>query len=89
MMAISTGPRRHARAEITVYSLSIGLPPFVILQTIAGKSGENVESLGQGFTGTNAVAFAGAPAAFDVVSTPCWSRLCLQGATTCRRRWHN
>jgi len=48
--------------------MSVGLPPFVILQMIAGESGEDVKILGQGFTGTSAVAFAGTPAAFEVVS---------------------
>lgn len=52
------------------YSLSTGLPPFTAMlpQLSAGKVGATIQFLGQGFTGTTAVSFAGTAAAFKVVS---------------------
>jgi uncharacterized repeat protein (TIGR03803 family) len=52
-----------------VYSLDLGLKPFVRFLPEAGKAGDTIEILGQGFTGTSAVSFNGIPAAaFTVVS---------------------
>ena len=52
----------------TFYSLDVGAHPFVSFLPEAGKSGDTVEILGQGFTGTSAVSFNGITAAFTVVS---------------------
>jgi uncharacterized repeat protein (TIGR03803 family) len=52
----------------TFYSLNAGLKPFVSLVPSAGSVGTTVGILGQGFTGTKKVTFAGVPAAFTTVS---------------------
>jgi hypothetical protein len=51
------------------YSLDMGLGPFASLVIWEGRTDSTVEILGQGFTGTSGVSFAGAPATtFTVVS---------------------
>src|SRR5450759_2879771 len=50
------------------YSLNIGAAEFARLQTTSGKVGSTVSILGQGFTGTTKVLFAGGSAKFTVVS---------------------
>lgn len=52
----------------TVFSLSVGLGPFVILEPNAGLVNNTIGILGQGFTGTTGVSFNGASAKFTVVS---------------------
>jgi uncharacterized repeat protein (TIGR03803 family) len=52
----------------TVFSLSIGLGPFVTFVRPAGKVGQTGPILGQGFTGTTSVSLNGIPASFTVVS---------------------
>lgn len=56
------------RDEGVVYSLNKGLPPFVMLMTRWGTSGQTVEILGNGLAGTSAVKFGGGTASFTVVS---------------------
>jgi hypothetical protein len=48
--------------------LNVGLGPFVSLSSNLGPVGSTIGILGQGFTGTKRVAFAGIPAAFTVDS---------------------
>ena len=51
-----------------VFSLDVGLGPFVALVRDSGKVGGTGGILGQGFTGTTAVSLNGTPASFTVVS---------------------
>lgn len=66
----------------TVFSLSIGLGPFVKMQPAIGKVGKAIEILGQGFTGTTEVSFNGTPATFKVVSDTYLGALVPSGATS-------
>jgi uncharacterized repeat protein (TIGR03803 family) len=51
------------------YSLDVGAPPFIRLQTTSGKVGSTVSILGQGFTGATAVSFGGVNATSFTVSS--------------------
>ncbi len=51
-----------------LYSLNMGLNPFVALMTTSGKSGQVIEILGNGLTGTTSVLFGSGSASFKVVS---------------------
>jgi uncharacterized repeat protein (TIGR03803 family) len=53
----------------TVFSLSVGLGPFVETQTASGKVGAAVTILGTNLTGATSVAFNGTAAAFTVNSS--------------------
>lgn len=74
------GGQRHALGQI--YSLDVGLKPFIALVTNIGKVGSTVEILGQGFTGTTAVNFTGAAANFTVVNDTYLTAIVPAGATT-------
>lgn len=50
------------------YSLNAGLHPFVALLTTSGKTGQVIEVLGNGLTGTTSVKFGTGSASFTVVS---------------------
>lgn len=52
----------------TVFSLNVGLGPFVSFVRGYGKVGQTTVILGQGFTGTTAVTFNGTPTTFTVKS---------------------
>jgi hypothetical protein len=65
-----------------VYSLDLGLPPFVSLVSTSGKVGTSITILGQGFTGTTNVSFNGAPATFKVGSDTFLKATVPSGATT-------
>ena len=65
-----------------IYSLDLGLKPFVSLLPYAGKVGKNIEFLGQGFKGTKAVSFNGAAAKFTIVSDTYLTATVPSGATT-------
>jgi len=66
----------------TVFSLNIGLPPFVSVVQGFGKPGVSDSIIGQGFTGATEVAFNGIPATFTVVSDTFLETTIPQGATT-------
>jgi uncharacterized repeat protein (TIGR03803 family) len=66
----------------TAYSLDMGLSPFVAFVQAAGKVGQTGGVLGQGFTGTTAVAINGVPANFRVVSDTYLTATVPAGATT-------
>ncbi len=66
----------------TVYSLDIGLGPFVTFIHAAGKVGPTSGILGQSFTGTTAVSLNGAPMTFKVVSDTYLTATVPPGATT-------
>jgi hypothetical protein len=65
-----------------VYSFDLGLGPFVSLVSTLGKVGKTVEVLGQGFTGTTAVAFNGTAATFTAKSDTYLTTTVPSGATT-------
>jgi uncharacterized repeat protein (TIGR03803 family) len=66
----------------TVYSVDVGLGPFVSPQHNSGEVGFTVRILGQGLTGTTAVSFNGTPASFTVVSDTYLTAIVPAGATT-------
>jgi uncharacterized repeat protein (TIGR03803 family) len=68
--------------EGTVYSLDLGLAPFVRLVSTSGKVGTSITILGQGFTGATDVAFNGTPATFKVWSDTFLKATVPSGATT-------
>jgi uncharacterized repeat protein (TIGR03803 family) len=53
----------------TIFSLSVGLGPFVETQTASGKVGAAVKILGNNLTHATSVGFNGASAVFTVVSS--------------------
>jgi len=71
-----------AYGDGTIFSLDMGLGPFVAFVRNSGKVGSNVEVLGQGFTGTTGVSFNGTPANFKVVSATYLTATVPNGATT-------
>lgn len=67
----------------TFYSMDIAaLKPFVSLVPATGKVGKSIGILGQGFQGTESVAFNGIPASFKVVSSTYLEAIVPGGATT-------
>lgn len=66
----------------TIYSLDMGLGPFVTFVRAAGKVGQTGGILGQGFTGTTGVSLNGVPANFTVVSDTYIKATVPVGATT-------
>jgi uncharacterized repeat protein (TIGR03803 family) len=66
----------------TVFSLDMGLGPFVAFVRNSGKVGQTGGILGQGFTGTTSVSLNGIPAAFTVKSDTYITATVPPGATT-------
>lgn len=66
----------------TVFSLDMGLGPFVTFVRAAGRVGQTSGILGQGFTGTTSVSLNGTPASFTVVSDTYIRATVPVGATT-------
>ena len=66
----------------TVYSLNMGLAPFVNLALFSGKVGQTVTILGNNLKGTSQVTFNGVPAAFTVLSNTHLSVTIPVGATS-------
>jgi uncharacterized repeat protein (TIGR03803 family) len=66
----------------TVFTLSVGLGPFVEALTYSGKVGKTIEFLGQGFTSTTTVSFNGHFASRTVVSGTYLTATVPSGATT-------
>jgi uncharacterized repeat protein (TIGR03803 family) len=66
----------------TVYSLDVGLDPFVTFVRAAGKVGQTGGILGQGFTGTTSVSLNGISATFTVKSDTFIEATVPAGATT-------
>ena len=65
-----------------LYSLDMGLGPFVSIVNWSGKVGKTIEILGQGLTGTTKVSFNGVRATFRVVSDTYLTAVVPAGATT-------
>jgi uncharacterized repeat protein (TIGR03803 family) len=66
----------------TVFSLSVGLGPFVETQPTSGKVGAAVKILGTDLTGATSVTFNGTAAVFQVVSSSEITTTVPAGATT-------
>jgi uncharacterized repeat protein (TIGR03803 family) len=66
----------------TVFSLDMGLGPFVTFALATGKVGQTGPILGQGFTGTTSVSLNGTPATFTVKSDTFIEATVPAGATT-------
>jgi uncharacterized repeat protein (TIGR03803 family) len=71
-----------ANDQGVVFSLDLGLPPFVEALPLAGSVGKAVKILGQGLTGTTSVSFNGTTSSFTVQSDTCLSATAPSGATT-------
>ena len=65
-----------------MYSMDLGLPPFVKLVTTAGRPGMKVGILGNGLNGTASVSFNGTPAKFTISSGTFLTATAPIGATT-------
>jgi uncharacterized repeat protein (TIGR03803 family) len=66
----------------TVFSLSVGLGPFVETQTTAGEVGEVVKILGNDLTGATSVTFNGTAAVFKVSASSLITTTVPAGATS-------
>ena len=66
----------------TVFSLSVGLEPFVKTQPAAARVGGFVQILGTNLTGATSVSFNGTPAVFRVVLNSWIKTTVPEGATT-------
>ncbi len=66
----------------TVFSISVGLGPFVALLPTSGKAGATVKILGNNLTGATSVTFNGMSANFTVVSSTEIKSTVPPGATT-------
>lgn len=66
----------------TIFSLDVGLKPFVAFLRNAGEVGQTGPILGQGFTGTTSVSINGIEANFTVVSDTHIRATVPEGATT-------
>jgi uncharacterized repeat protein (TIGR03803 family) len=66
----------------TVFSLGVGLGPFVETLPVLGKAGATVNILGTNLTGATGVSFNGAVAVFEVISSSQISATVPPGATT-------
>jgi uncharacterized repeat protein (TIGR03803 family) len=66
----------------TIFSVSVGLGPFVTFLPAARPVGDVVEILGQGFRGATGVSFNGTSAAFTVESDTYLTAIVPAGATT-------
>ena len=66
----------------TVFSLSVGLGPFVETQPTSGVAGRLVKVLGTDLTGATGVTFNGTAAAFTIVSPSLITTTVPAGATT-------
>ena len=66
----------------TVYSLNMGLAPFVNTPLFSGKEGQSVLLLGTNLKGTTDVSFNGTPAEFKILSNTHMTATIPKGATT-------
>jgi uncharacterized repeat protein (TIGR03803 family) len=66
----------------TVYSLNMGLAPFVNMPLFSGKEGQAVMILGTHLKGTTSVSFNGVPAVFTVLSDTHMKAVVPKGATS-------
>jgi uncharacterized repeat protein (TIGR03803 family) len=71
-----------ANSDGTVFSLSVGLGPFVETLPTSGSVGTTVKLLGTNLTGATSVSFNGVGAVFEVVSSSEITTTVPTGATT-------
>jgi uncharacterized repeat protein (TIGR03803 family) len=72
-----------AYGDGTIFSLSVGLGPFVEAVTYSGKVGNTIEFLGQNFTPSSTVSFNGTTSALVAVKSPTFLTATVpSGATT-------
>jgi len=71
-----------ANGDGTVFSLSVGLSPFVETLPVSGKSGATIKILGTNLTGATSVTFNGTAATFTVSSSNFITATVPTGATT-------
>ena len=65
----STDGKFYGTSGSEVFSLDMGLDPFVTFLVPTGKVGDTVQVLGQGFKGTTSVAFNGIRStSFSIIS---------------------
>jgi uncharacterized repeat protein (TIGR03803 family) len=69
-------------AQGTIFGISTGLSPFVSFVSSSGQVGQDVEILGQGFTGTTNVSLNGTSADFTVKSPTFLTATVPTGATS-------
>lgn len=72
----------NASGDGTIFSLSVGLGPFVETQPTSGRVGTAVKILGTNLTGATSVTFNGTAAVFTVVSGSLIKTTVPTGATT-------
>jgi uncharacterized repeat protein (TIGR03803 family) len=77
-----TTPYGGTNLDGTIFSLDVGLGPFVSLIRDSGKVGATVGVLGKGFTGTTSVSLNDTPAIFTVKSDTYLTATVPTGATT-------
>jgi uncharacterized repeat protein (TIGR03803 family) len=77
-----TTDRGGAHGRGTVFSLSVGLGPFIETNPTSGKVGANVRILGSDLTGASSVTFNGTAATFTVKSKSEITTTVPTGATT-------
>ncbi len=78
----ASGGGNKSSADGTLFSLSVGLGPFIEALPGVGVVGAPVKILGTGLTGTTRVTFGGVPAAFRVVSPSEIATMVPSGAKT-------
>jgi len=66
----------------TIFSLSLGLAPFVKTNPTSGNVGTSVVILGNNLSSTSSVTFNGTPATFELISPSALSATVPTGATT-------
>jgi uncharacterized repeat protein (TIGR03803 family) len=71
-----------AAGDGTIFSVSMGLAPFVAANPNFGAAGRVVNILGNNLTGTTSVTFNGTPATFAVISSTLIKAQVPTGATT-------
>jgi hypothetical protein len=84
MEVLRDSPPGGANNDGTVFSLSVGLGPFVETQPTSGKVGAAVKILGTDLTGATSVTLNGTAAVFKVVSGSLITTNVPTGATTGR-----
>ena len=72
----------HSPGFGTVFSLDMGLGPFVATRPNRGLAGASIKILGDNLTGTTSVTFNGTPATFTVLSATQIEAAVPTGATT-------
>jgi hypothetical protein len=82
MEVLRDSPPGGANNDGTVFSLSVGLGPFVETQPTSGKVGAAVKILGTDLTGATRVTLNGTAAVFKVVSASLITTKVPTGATT-------